>query len=419
MLLCHLQMNEAESSGPSLGLVKASEYHLSWNNYEASLASFLRILSSAKDGEEALSDVTISCSGGKLFQAHRLVLATCSSYFRQLFVGRAAAVAGVGCVGHPIVYIPDMNDTVMEHLLAFMYRGETTVPTHALLPLIEAAKLLGIQGLMDPGNIKQLLEQNEFVESNELKDDKVVVNVPEVKVKADENHVNGVQDDKSDTAGEIIKEEVKDFMQTEDQKPDSSNNVVFPRISTSSQMTGPVFPTLTPLHNPLALSLATSQLALGLDISQHLGFSQGRRRKSSPTRSNNKSPRLTSPNASGASSSQINSSSGNGNVYAHYPPTEDPSRPFGCSQCPKRFRMKHHLKEHTLIHSGEMPFSCHLCPKRFNRSYTLKNHMKLHSAGSLPDKFQQVDTTDNHQFKEESNFSNMVVPLLNKPPSFH
>ena len=44
--------------------LKASEFHLSWNNYEASLASFLRVLSD----EEALCDVTISCSGGKLFQ---------------------------------------------------------------------------------------------------------------------------------------------------------------------------------------------------------------------------------------------------------------------------------------------------------------------------------------------------------------
>ena len=51
--------------------MKASEFHLSWNNYEASLASFLRLLSSAKEGEEALSDVTISCSGGKLFQVSR------------------------------------------------------------------------------------------------------------------------------------------------------------------------------------------------------------------------------------------------------------------------------------------------------------------------------------------------------------
>ena len=58
-----IQMTEAEP-----GKLKASEFHLSWNNYEASLASFLRVLSEAKEGEEALYDVTISCSGGKLFQ---------------------------------------------------------------------------------------------------------------------------------------------------------------------------------------------------------------------------------------------------------------------------------------------------------------------------------------------------------------
>ena len=58
-----LQMTEAET-----GKLKASEFHLSWNNYEASLASFLRVLTSAEEGEEALYDVTISCSGGKLFQ---------------------------------------------------------------------------------------------------------------------------------------------------------------------------------------------------------------------------------------------------------------------------------------------------------------------------------------------------------------
>ena len=145
----------------------------------------------------------------------------------------------------------------MEHLLAFMYRGETTVPTHALLPLIEAAKLLGIQGLMDPGNIKQLLEQNVLMESDDIKEDKVCVNVPVVRVKTEENHVDGVQNaTQSDIVGDIIKEEVQDYVQTEYQKPDSSNNAVFPRIPTSTQITAPapVFPTLSPLHNPLSLS---------------------------------------------------------------------------------------------------------------------------------------------------------------------
>lgn len=311
------------------------------------------------------------------------MLATCSTYFRSLFVGRPSA--GPGCSAHPIVYIPDLSDTVMEHLLAFMYRGETTVQPQVLLPLIEAAKLLGIQGLMDPGNIKQLLEQN----CPNSEEDKLVRKEKETKI-CNENEKLSI---KSETMEDIISQELKndDDKQQENVKttPDSSNNV-FPRNPVS--VAPPIFP--VPLPSPLALTLASSQLALGLDLSTQFSFPQPKRRKSD---SNGRSHEVSnsqnvSPTNSGTSSNLINSSSGNG-MFAHYPPTEDPSRPFGCSQCPKRFRMKHHLKEHMLIHSGEMPFSCHLCPKRFNRSYTLKNHMKLHSAGAILDKFQPACST--------------------------
>ena len=301
-------------------------------------------------------------------------MATCSTYFRTLFVGRNVAGATSGCMAHPIVYIPDLSDNVMEHLLSFMYKGQTTVPPDLLLPLIDAAKLLGIQGLMDPGNIRQLLDHDLDVES----DDSLL-----------RPKLNGDQPVDRKSVEEVISQEMEDKSQ-ESAKPDSSNNVVFPRLPAVS---GAVFPRLPAMPNPLALSLATSQLALGLDLSQHLRFQQGRRRKSSPTRATeSKSPHLSPPSKTGGSSNMVNSSSGNMTPPApHYPPTEDPTRPFGCTQCPKRFRMKHHLKEHMLIHSGEMPFSCHLCPKRFNRSYTLKNHMKLHSAGTIVDKFQPAN----------------------------
>ena len=322
----------------------------------------------------------------RLFQAHRLVLATCSTYFRTLFVGRNVAGAGLsgsGCMAHPIVFIPDLAADVMEHLLSFMYQGETTVTPEVLLPLIDAAKLLGIQGLMDPGNIRQLLEHNFDVEEGreERVEHSQLGRQEEEQVEPAVTQLNGDQAVKGKSVEEIISQELREkaVPPPELAAPDSSNNSVFPRT---------VFPSLSAIPAPLALSLAaTSQLALGLDLSHRLGLQPARRRKSSPSGSNEaKSPRLSSPANSGGSSNMINSSGNPG--PPHYPPTEDPSRPFGCTQCPKRFRMKHHLKEHMLIHSGEMPFSCHLCPKRFNRSYTLKNHMKLHSAGTIVDKFQ-------------------------------
>lgn len=36
--------------------------------------------------------------------------------------------------------------------------------------------------------------------------------------------------------------------------------------------------------------------------------------------------------------------------------SDEALRKFKCSECPKAFKFKHHLKEHIRIHSGEKPF---------------------------------------------------------------
>ena len=124
----------------------------------------------------------------------------------------------------------------MEHLLAFMYRGETTVPTQDLLPLIESAKMLGIQGLMDPGNIKQLLEQSAgYDPAGQIKLASGEPGPGQEEEQAWKDHSNAGET----TIEDIIKQEVKDNCQTEAQQPDSSNNVFQNRTSpVSSQMTG-------------------------------------------------------------------------------------------------------------------------------------------------------------------------------------
>uniref|UniRef100_A0A4W5PR37 Zinc finger and BTB domain containing 22b n=1 Tax=Hucho hucho TaxID=62062 RepID=A0A4W5PR37_9TELE len=40
-------------------------------------------------------------------------------------------------------------------------------------------------------------------------------------------------------------------------------------------------------------------------------------------------------------------------------------RPFNCPVCAKKFKMKHHLTEHMKTHTGHKPYDCHGCGKKF------------------------------------------------------
>lgn len=53
-------------------------------------------------------------------------------------------------------------------------------------------------------------------------------------------------------------------------------------------------------------------------------------------------------------------------------------RPFRCDYCGKAFKLRHHMKDHCRVHTGERPFPCQLCGKTFSRSTILKAHEKTH-----------------------------------------
>ena len=54
---------------------------LKWNNFQRNIVAALGNLKLDED----FVDVTISCEGGKLIKAHKVILSACSDYFRDLF----------------------------------------------------------------------------------------------------------------------------------------------------------------------------------------------------------------------------------------------------------------------------------------------------------------------------------------------
>ncbi|KAL9980824.1 hypothetical protein ACROYT_G009462 [Oculina patagonica] len=50
-------------------------------------------------------------------------------------------------------------------------------------------------------------------------------------------------------------------------------------------------------------------------------------------------------------------------------------RPYACQVCGKAFKRKHHLQEHSYIHSDDKPYKCDTCSKTFNQRICLTKHL--------------------------------------------
>ena len=86
-----------------------------------------------------LKDVQLGCSDGSCLQAHRLILATFSPYFRQVLAACKEPT--------PTILLPDVSATVMEVLLEFMYTGNVRVKKDIVCELEKANKVFRITDL--------------------------------------------------------------------------------------------------------------------------------------------------------------------------------------------------------------------------------------------------------------------------------
>ena len=63
-------------------------------------------------------DVTLGCEGKKL-PAHKMLLSSCSPYFRELLRDNLCQ--------HPIIVLSSITHADMEALVQFMYNGQVKV----------------------------------------------------------------------------------------------------------------------------------------------------------------------------------------------------------------------------------------------------------------------------------------------------
>ena len=135
---------------------------LQWNDYHENIKSTFRNLRADND----FADVTLVCEDGQQVEAHKVILAASSPFFRKLLVRNTHP--------HPLVYMRKMNSDDMMAIVDFLYNGETNVHQENLERFFAVAEELQLKGLM--GKLNEKVE--EFDERDAPPKEKPLVGKP-------------------------------------------------------------------------------------------------------------------------------------------------------------------------------------------------------------------------------------------------
>ena len=119
---------------------------LKWNDFQENLNSAFGSLREDK----AFTDVTLACVDGKQLEAHKVILAASSPFFKNLL--------GKNKHAHSIVYLKGLQSDDLVAMLDFLYFGEANVyqdNLDAFLAIAEEFQLKGLTGKIDEEEVEK------------------------------------------------------------------------------------------------------------------------------------------------------------------------------------------------------------------------------------------------------------------------
>lgn len=87
-----------------------------------------------------VTDITLTCEDGKIFEAHKVILSARSNYFYNLIPKLK---------GDPVIFLKGVKGTYLEKILKYVYSGTAIVPRTQLRSLFDVARSLQIKGLTE------------------------------------------------------------------------------------------------------------------------------------------------------------------------------------------------------------------------------------------------------------------------------
>ena len=125
---------------------------LQWNDFKQNISSSFGELREDKD----LTDVTLACEDGKQVEAHKVVLAASSPFFKDILKRNKHP--------HPLIYMRGLTSEDLLAITDFLYFGEANVLQENLDSFLALAEELRLKGLTGTGNTGEAKEPPREVE---------------------------------------------------------------------------------------------------------------------------------------------------------------------------------------------------------------------------------------------------------------
>ena len=137
-------------------IMVSERVNLSWDEFQAFKSGTLTGLYLDKD----FVDVTLACEDGQQIKAHKVVLSSCSSFFKNILLKYPHP--------SPLIYLKGVKHTDLQAILKFIYIGQTEVDQEEVASFLDIAKELEIKGLAEESTTKK---QDHLNICNEIKEE--------------------------------------------------------------------------------------------------------------------------------------------------------------------------------------------------------------------------------------------------------
>merc|ERR1712126_201452 len=122
--------------------MNSEKFSLRWNDFQTNISKSFSDLRREKD----FFDVTLISDDQSKFLAHKVVLSSCSSFFKSIL--------RIANSSNPIIYLSGVSSWNLSLALDYMYQGEVQVFQELLDDFLVAAQNLKIQGLISNSGFK-------------------------------------------------------------------------------------------------------------------------------------------------------------------------------------------------------------------------------------------------------------------------